>query len=358
MQLVDVWHTDLRCNCSAWYTVPCNPAASMSEADLLSPPPAGDEGNAAVVQEISRVEGTYKATYQRFIVSVPDATNRDDRQYSHMYRRRLQALAGPVQHAAKEEWRGTGYRFADQAVQIKVGEAIALVGIVTKSMENMPDILHELSMAEKDDGGGAAAATAEAANAFNDAPALNYTSEDDTVILEDRSGRIALSGAIDTSLIVPGAVMAFRGTVENGPVLNVDACCFPGFAPQRPLPQLDLSGTTQECVFFPPHSFSCLHGCVHSFVHASPFTMLPSFLHSLRLGAGTSCSCPALGSARPPSTSCAPSSSSTSSAGASAAAPTRSGARPSAGWWWQGAPRSLGARWRGRQPGVRTSGRR
>eukprot|EP00750_Incisomonas_marina_P003129 INCI12857.1.p1 GENE.INCI12857.1~~INCI12857.1.p1 ORF type:complete len:428 (+),score=64.17 INCI12857.1:353-1636(+) len=220
-------------------------------ADLLSPPPASEGDYENATEPIVRTQGNYKPTYQRFVVGEADANNRKNRQFSHLYRRRLQALGGPTKRAAVQQWQTLGYRFAEQAVQISIGEKIALVGIVSKRMKKMPDILNELSLAEK----GVVSDFALAADDDQDddgaQPAsANYVSEDDTVILEDRSGRIALGGAIDPSLIVPGVVMGFRGTVEKGPVLIVDGCCFPGFAPQPSLPIVDLSGPTQEYVLF------------------------------------------------------------------------------------------------------------
>jgi len=211
--------------------------------DLLSPPPA--KISRKEEPALSRVQGSYKPTYQRFVVSGPDASNSQERQYSHIFRRRLQGLAGPVKKAAMQKWQGSGYRFADQAVQISIGEKIAIVGIVTKKMSKMPDVLQELSQAEKGVG-----LDNEDDEAADSKAILNFVSDDDKVILEDRSGRIALGGDIDASMIVPGVVMGFRGVVAKGPVLLVEDSCFPGFAPQPALPAIDLGGPTEEFVLF------------------------------------------------------------------------------------------------------------
>ncbi len=275
--------------------------AGLPPSDLLSPPPPDEAAYASDADaKLARACGVYKPTYQPFIVPAPDATQRN-RQYSHMYRRRLQALAGPTKQVAMAAWQGSGYRFADQAVQTSIGEKVVIVGIVTKTMDRMPDILHELSLAEKSavpdfdngdddhdgdfadaddatgegDGGVAGGNSISSSNNNNSSSSSssnnnnnggggssgssssspttttssilggragggsasrNYVGDTDRVLLEDRSGRIAIGGSIDPKLIVPGAVMGFRGTVEKGPVLVVDACCFPGFAPQAPLP--------------------------------------------------------------------------------------------------------------------------
>lgn len=211
---------------------------------LLSPPPQVETDYDKNLKPIERIQGKYKPTYQRFVISSSD--NQINRQFSHTFRRRLQAIGPSVKKNALDLWRSQGFRFAEQAVQISIGEKVAIVGIVTKTMAKMPDVLQELKAAER-----GIAADFEGESTKNDADIIvNYVSDSDCVILEDRSGRIALGGNIDANLIIPGAVMGFRGIVQDGPVLCVDACCFPEFAPQNPLPIITNNLKSGESILF------------------------------------------------------------------------------------------------------------
>ena len=67
----------------------------------------------------------------------------------------------------------------------------------------------------------------------------NYCGEDDIVVFEDSSGRIPMkpTGVLLVDDCVTGTPIALLGTSKDGEFI-VDEFCWPGMAPQLPLPSL------------------------------------------------------------------------------------------------------------------------
>lgn len=64
-------------------------------------------------------------------------------------------------------------------------------------------------------------------------------SEDDSVVLEDESGRIQLTGAaqmLPVGQLSTGIVLAFMGQEDSQGAFAVEDYCLPPMAPQAPLP--------------------------------------------------------------------------------------------------------------------------
>ncbi len=62
---------------------------------------------------------------------------------------------------------------------------------------------------------------------------VNITSDDDSLVLEDESGRIELTGNIPVKELVTGIVIAVQGAMlKDGAGFHVDEWYLPGIPPQ------------------------------------------------------------------------------------------------------------------------------
>ncbi|KAG0357679.1 hypothetical protein BGZ54_000231 [Gamsiella multidivaricata] len=144
-------------------------------------------------------------------------------QYAHLYFTRLVLMRPKVLKQAKLKWGSLDStpKHVEKVLDVQPGEISYLIGTVYMDMKLKPNILNDIT---KDHW----------ITAQPDRP--KYTDDDDSVYLEDESGRVKLTGAKITSVIfVTGVVMGVLGSEDiNGDFKVVDVC-YAVQPPQQPL---------------------------------------------------------------------------------------------------------------------------
>ncbi|KAG0233886.1 DNA polymerase alpha/epsilon subunit B-domain-containing protein [Mortierella sp. GBAus27b] len=134
-------------------------------------------------------------------------------QYSHLYFMRLVLMRPMVARRAELQWGSLDSRprHVEKVLEVRPGEVAYLVGTVYMDMKLKPNILSDLG---KDYW---IAAQPERPK---------YTDDDDSIYLEDESGRVRLSGPrITGELFVTGVVIGVLGSEdEDGNFKVVDVC--------------------------------------------------------------------------------------------------------------------------------------
>ncbi|KAF9368649.1 hypothetical protein CPB97_004403 [Podila verticillata] len=134
-------------------------------------------------------------------------------QYAHLYFMRLMLMRPLVLQQAMEKWGSLEPRakHVDKVLDVQQGEISYLVGTVYMDMKLKPNILNDIT---KDHW----------IAAQPDRP--KYTDDDDSVYLEDESGRVKLVGSkISSDFFVTGVVMGALGSEDaNGDFKVVDVC--------------------------------------------------------------------------------------------------------------------------------------
>lgn len=189
-----------------------HPMAKTRYDDLLSAPT-----NDPKIKAI-RASAQYTCRDDRFLIGKKSF----DRQFAQLYFYRLTTLRPIVEEAARKRWPDvTVGKILDIPEE---GEAAA-VGTLYKSMQLKPSILDEYV---KDRALGPHLAGA------------RFTSTDDYMILEDDGARLTLRGdALKVEKLVTGIVAAVRGRCLPNGEFEVSDICFPGLAPQPPMPALN-----------------------------------------------------------------------------------------------------------------------
>jgi len=153
-------------------------------------------------------------------------------QYSQIYFCRLAALRKEVESSARSKWTGN-VLFVDRLLHLQQGVDCVIFGVLYKELDLKPSILKEYSK-----------------NPAEPVPVLpvrpSFTSDTDTVILEDETGRIRLnfencSFGADTFLT--GTVIAIKGQETPSGDFSVDDICFPG------IPSLTIPYSLENDVF-------------------------------------------------------------------------------------------------------------
>ncbi|CAM9672360.1 unnamed protein product, partial [Phaeothamnion confervicola] len=166
-----------------------------------------------------RMDVPYERRYQRFILKNKEFMQ----QFSHVYNRRLVQLHAAVRAAAAQRWGagggGDGVPVVERIVQMREGERWVAVGTLFKAMRLKPCVLDEYK-AER----GLSHATV--------IPYGDFTSDDDALVLEDQSGRIALISAEPTPSLCTGVVIAVCGVVQPSGDFLVEDWCPAGIPPQ------------------------------------------------------------------------------------------------------------------------------
>ena len=139
-------------------------------------------------------------------------------QFYHVYRHRLEQLRPALVAAAQEKWGQRGGEppaIRERVLDAPLGETSVIVGTLGKTMKLRSGILDEYLNEEK---------------AASSAKLSNFTSDDDSLALEDETGRVQLTGAIEaaTGRLVAGVVIALLGTAHEGNEFHVADFCFAG----------------------------------------------------------------------------------------------------------------------------------
>ncbi|KAM3571891.1 hypothetical protein VYU27_006104, partial [Nannochloropsis oceanica] len=192
----------------------------------------GEENPSAVGQEdegeqkLQRVRLSYTPTFQRFRAKTRTFTQ----QYSHMYTNRLRLMRPMLEASAQAKW-GTGGMaptLCKKVIDLVDGAGtVMVVGTLFKDMPLRPSLLDEYR-----DEAALQGALQPAAG-----PNTNYVSGEDTLVLEDESGRVSLAGpSLAVGEFVTGLVVAVKGHVEGG-VLTVADVCVAGLPSQEEGPE-------------------------------------------------------------------------------------------------------------------------
>jgi DNA polymerase delta subunit 2 len=191
--------------------------ANSNSADaLLSTPTNEDATNPFMVNRINDSndnKNSYISKSTKFVVK----GHNFQRQFSHIYFKRLEALKPRVLQQAKKKFPNANV--VERVIELKAGEQIhAVTGTLYKNMKLKPCVLDEY--------------TNEAILQGLPPPKANYTNEDDSLILEDETGRITLilEDTCDFTVdqVVSGVVAGVRGKISGTGEMVVDSMCFAG----------------------------------------------------------------------------------------------------------------------------------
>ncbi|KAF0697335.1 Aste57867_11961 [Aphanomyces stellatus] len=153
--------------------------------------------------------------HQRFILKKKSY----EQQYAHMYVSRLRALEPHVR--AHVEARA-GVPILPKIIDLKPGDHCVIIGTIFKVLAKKPNILEEF--------------VADEVLVLQESAAC-LASDDDQLLLEDESGRVALFGEIQMQELVTGVVVGLQGEMRaDGEGFHVMHIFTPGVPPQRPLP--------------------------------------------------------------------------------------------------------------------------
>ncbi|KAA0172909.1 hypothetical protein FNF27_05546 [Cafeteria roenbergensis] len=193
----------------------------------------GSSGHAGT-SDLVRASASYAAMNQRF--RIKHASFRQ--QFNQMYVSRIAKLRPRALAAARKAWgavseseassrRGSPV-VAEKIVRLRVGQERVVVGTVFKDMPSRPSVVEEF----------AGAYTTKALDTR-----IVVSSAEDTLSLEDESGRVVLTApvgapyaALPVGSFVTGVVMAARGVVLADGSLQVHGFCFPELVLPAALP--------------------------------------------------------------------------------------------------------------------------
>jgi DNA polymerase delta subunit 2 len=168
--------------------------------------------------QFHRVDGDLVRCYQRFLVK----EKLFKQQYSHIYQKRLLHIRPSLLGEVKRKW-GSEIPVVGKIIDLgspeSFGSARVVVGTLFKEMKLKPNVLEEFADDE-----------------HKLERLANYVGDDDTVLIEDESGRVMLSGSkLDAAKLVTGVVMAIKGQVHPNGEFEVEDFCLPCMPPQQQL---------------------------------------------------------------------------------------------------------------------------
>eukprot|EP00041_Stephanoeca_diplocostata_P028186 m.789764 g.789764 ORF g.789764 m.789764 type:complete len:484 (-) comp23324_c1_seq2:70-1521(-) len=192
-------------------------------ADLLSNPDAkiisGIE-NGDTPSQIERVTCTYSNNSARFITKSIEKGTAYKTQFAQIYFQRLVQMRPSLKLAAEKKWGGV--QIEKKLLDMRAGKKCVIIGTIYKEMKLKPNILDEHHAREK-----------------YEAPPPSrskYFSSDDSIVLEDQSGRVGLSGdVLLPKNMVTGVVIAVMGRELASGEFGVEDYCFALPGPQAPL---------------------------------------------------------------------------------------------------------------------------
>jgi len=147
-------------------------------------------------------------------------------QFSNLYFTRLNELTPRVEAAAKARWGPAAFEHQVKTLDAELDRPALIVGTLYKEMKGKPNIMDEVG---RD--------VLEALSGAEERAVTKYCGPDDTLVLEDDSGRIALRlpPQLADDVLVTGVVVCVRGKLTEAGDLAVEDLCLPGIPPQRAL---------------------------------------------------------------------------------------------------------------------------
>jgi len=157
----------------------------------------------------------FKSMDSQFFVN----PNHSSSQFYSLYTNRLAAISPSLKDKARKKWKDA--EIVPHVLQASESRCI-IVGTVIKVMPLKPNVLIEYSKER----------------AILPIPTdKSFVSPNDSIFLEDESGRAQLLGAIDAKDFVSGTIIACVGKGTDSGDFEVEEYLFPGFSPQKPFPQ-------------------------------------------------------------------------------------------------------------------------
>ncbi|KAI0670601.1 DNA polymerase alpha/epsilon subunit B-domain-containing protein [Trametes maxima] len=141
-------------------------------------------------------------------------------QYSNIYFVRLRALRQYVEQRAKRRWNEVAGNpvFVPRVLDVEKGQLCFIIGTVYMDMPLKPNVLEDVARDR---------------SIPAPPPREKYHSDEDSVMLEDESGRICLVGdRIRTTCLVTGVILGALGIETHNGDFEVVDLCYPGMAPQ------------------------------------------------------------------------------------------------------------------------------
>lgn len=171
-----------------------------------------------------RADAPYASLDEQFRTAPQDRAIKG--QYANIYFARLAKLRPAVLEQVRSQW---GLSDADMGAKLfktldvpEEADDCIVLGTLYSEMKLKPNVLEEYT---RDPLAPAAPILAK------------YCGPDDTLIIEDETGRLVLSGALlGEQRLVTGVVLAARGRLDASSAFVVSALCVAGVPPQPPLP--------------------------------------------------------------------------------------------------------------------------
>ncbi|KAI8815776.1 DNA polymerase alpha/epsilon subunit B-domain-containing protein [Fimicolochytrium jonesii] len=167
----------------------------------------------------------------RFLVKERNYTQ----QYAGIYFTRLSMLRPRVLQNARERWSRAHASPAHvpKLLDVQMGQVCYVVGTVYVDMPLKPNVLEEVSAEHW---------------VIMPPPRETYASEEDTVILEDDTGRVKLTGSVlKDSKLVTGIVIGVLGCENANGEFDVVDICYPAYKPQ-PLAEAASAGNGDQYI--------------------------------------------------------------------------------------------------------------
>eukprot|EP01060_Flectonema_neradi_P000728 TRINITY_DN10452_c0_g1_i2.p1 TRINITY_DN10452_c0_g1~~TRINITY_DN10452_c0_g1_i2.p1 ORF type:complete len:459 (+),score=98.86 TRINITY_DN10452_c0_g1_i2:31-1377(+) len=161
----------------------------------------------------------YKYNHKRFVLR----DMKFNQQFASLYTMRLNELRQRVMRSVKRKW-GEDVKLS-RVVNLVQGEDCACIGALYKNMKCKPNFLIQYAREMGED---------ETLN-FEEDDCITKCSPDDTLSLEDSSGRTNLEGNVPTGMLTTGMVVAVFGALK-GKVFEVADWTFAPLPQQTPLP--------------------------------------------------------------------------------------------------------------------------
>ncbi|KAI8998845.1 DNA polymerase alpha/epsilon subunit B-domain-containing protein [Trametes punicea] len=153
-----------------------------------------------------------------FIIREKDRTYRH--QYANIYFVRLRELRKHVEERAKKRWNEIAGNppFVPRVLDVEKGQLCFIIGTVYMDMPLKPNVLEDVARDR---------------SIPAPPPREKFYSDDDSVMLEDESGRISLVGErIRSACLVTGVILGVLGIETHNGDFEVVDLCYPGMAPQ------------------------------------------------------------------------------------------------------------------------------